>query len=107
MDAGRVVARPLVVADVEPIFLHVPREEIAYVKFVFESYEGVAVTRTIDRHAALLVVLVAPDFMREARAVVVALADEARCREVPRPPGCVDLLDDGPESPRGAPHEQP
>ena len=95
-------------ADVEPIFLHVPREEIAYVKFVFESYEGVAVTRTLDRHAALLVVLVAPDFVQVARDVVAALAVEMECREVPRPAGCVDLLDDVPtsvgESSRGASH---
>ena len=90
-------------ADVEPLFLHVPREEIAYVKFVFESYEGVAVTRTIDRHAALLVVLVAPDFLAQARTIVRALADEARCREVERPPGCDDLLGDEPEPARGTP----
>jgi hypothetical protein len=97
-----------VIADVEPIFLHVPREQIAYVKFVFESYEGVAVTRTLDRHAALLVVLVAPDFLAVAHGVVAALAEETQCREVPRPSGFVDLLDDGPESrnesPRGASH---
>lgn len=79
-------------ADVEPIFLAVPREEIAYVKFVFESYEGVAVTRTLDRRAALLAILVAPDFVPVARAVVDALASEIGCREVPRPPGCEDLL---------------
>jgi hypothetical protein len=102
MDGGRVVGTRRVIADVEPIFLCVPRDEIAYVKFVFESYEGVAVTRTLDRHAALLVVLVAPDFLPVARAVVAALAEEMQCREVPRPPGCVDLLDDDPESPRGA-----
>jgi hypothetical protein len=93
------VVRP----DVEPIFLHVPREEIAYVKFVFESYEGVAVTRTLDRHAALLVVLVAPDFLPQARTIVAALADEARCREVDRPPGCLDLLGDEPGEARGVP----
>jgi len=38
-------------ADVHPIFLRVPREEIGYVKFIFESYEDVAITRTLDRHA--------------------------------------------------------
>ncbi|HXJ36559.1 MAG TPA: DUF4911 domain-containing protein [Candidatus Eisenbacteria bacterium] len=83
-----------VVADVEPIFLSVPRREIAYVKFVLESYEGVAVTRTLDRHAALLVLLVAPDFLVQARAIVAALAREAGCREVARPPGLRDLLAD-------------
>jgi hypothetical protein len=91
-----------VIADVEPIFLQVPREEIAYVKFVFESYEGVAVTRTLDRRAALLVVLAAPDFLPAARAIVDALAAEIPCREVPRPPGCIDLLDDGPAFDGGA-----
>lgn len=96
------VAARIVATDVEPIFLRLPREDVAYVKFVFESYEGVAVTRTLDRHAALLVVLVAPDFLHQARAVVAALAAETDCREVPRPAGCDDLLDDGPESPRGA-----
>jgi hypothetical protein len=87
--------------DVEPIFLRVPREEIAYVKCVFESYDDVAVTRTLDRHAALLVVLVAPDFLPTARDIVDALAAEARCREVARPSGMVDLLADEPE--RGLP----
>jgi ABC-type transport system involved in cytochrome c biogenesis permease component len=98
----RVWYAPLAVAaDVEPIFLRVPREEIAYVKFVFESYEGVAVTRTLDRHAALLAVLVAPDFLPVARAVVAALASEANCREVAAPPGIVDLLADEPTPSRG------
>jgi hypothetical protein len=81
-------------ADVEPIVLAVPREEIAYVKFVFESYEGVAVTRTLDRRAARIVVLVAPDFLPAARAVVAALAREVGCRELPPPRPGADLLAD-------------
>jgi Domain of unknown function (DUF4911) len=80
-------------ADVVPIFLRVPRAEIAYIKFVFESYEGIAVVRTLDRHAALLAVLAAPDFETSARAIVRALASEAGCEEVPAPPGPpLDLL---------------
>lgn len=90
-------------ADVEPIFLRVPREEIGYVKFVFESYEDVAVTRTLDRRAATLALLVAPDFVAQARAIVAALAAELPVREIPRPPGFDDLLADQPESPKGAP----
>jgi uncharacterized protein DUF4911 len=90
-------------ADVEAIFLHVPREEIAYVKCVFESYEDVAVTRTLDRHAAHVALLVAPDFLTEARTIVATLAAELPCREIARPPGCVDLLGDELETPKGAP----
>jgi len=78
--------------DVVPIFLLVPRAEIGYVKFIFESYEGVAVLRTIDRHQGLLVVLAVPDFLAQARLVVASLAEEIGCREVDRPPDLDDLL---------------
>ena len=74
-------------ADVVPICLRLPRREIAYVKFVFESYEGVAVVRTLDRHAATLVVLAAPDFEAAARAVVDALVAEGVCEESGPPEG--------------------
>jgi hypothetical protein len=82
--------------DVEVLVIEVPRAEIAYVKFIFESYEGVAVTRTLDRRRALLVLLVAPDFLDTARSILAALADEVGCRVVPRPASLVDVLDDGP-----------
>jgi hypothetical protein len=75
------------VTDVVPIYLALPPREIAYVKFLFESYEGVAVVRTLDRHAARLVVLVAPDFEAEARAVVRALVEEGACVETAPPAG--------------------
>ena len=83
--------------DVVPMFLHVPRAEIAYVKFIFESYEGVAVVRTLDRHAATLVVLAAPDFVDEARRVIAALATEAGVTEIPAPPGDGDWLGTDPD----------
>ena len=72
--------------DVIPIYLDLPPREIAYVKFVFESYEGVAVVRTLDRHAATLVVLAVPDFEAQARAVIAGLVAEGACREVGPPP---------------------
>jgi hypothetical protein len=78
--------------DVVPIYLRVPRREIAYVKFVFESYEGVAVCRTLDRYEALLVALVVPDALPQARAIVAALAAEGACCEVAAPVGDVDPL---------------
>jgi hypothetical protein len=84
------------VADVVPIFLRLPPREIAFVKFVFESYEGVAVVRTLDRRAALLVVLAVPDFEAEARAVVASLVAEGPCEETAPPPGDGDWL--GPDA---------
>jgi hypothetical protein len=72
--------------DVVTICLRLPPREIAYVKFVFESYEGVAVVRTLDRRAATLIVLVAPDFEADARAVIASFVAEGICVVVPPPP---------------------
>lgn len=79
--------------DVVPILLRVPRPEVAYVKFVFESYEGVAVCRTLDRHEALIVVLAVPDFLAQARTIAAALAAEGACEDVTDQRPCpADLL---------------
>jgi len=71
--------------DVVPIYLSLPPREIAYVKFIFESYEGVAVVRTLDRRRATLVVLAAPDFEADARAVVRDMEAEGICTETGAP----------------------
>lgn len=85
-------------SDVVPIYLRLPPREIAYVKFVFESYEGIGVVRTLDRRAATLVVLVMPDFEADARAVVRALATESECVETGPPPDFDgDWLGDDPD----------
>jgi len=73
--------------DVVPIYLSLPPREIAYVKFVFESYEGVAVVRTLDRRAATLVVLAVPDFEAQARAVVADMVADGVCVERGPPAG--------------------
>jgi len=73
--------------DVVPIWLRVPRREVAYVKFIFESYEGVAVARTLDRRAAILVIMTVPDFAEQARTIVASLAEEGACAQIPEPPG--------------------
>jgi hypothetical protein len=85
--------------DVVPIVLRVRRRDIAYVKFVIESYEGVAVTRTLDPAAADVVVLVAPDFLADARRIVAALAAEGACHEIPAPAdAAVDWLGPDPDA---------
>lgn len=83
----------LLTNDVVPIWVALPRAEIGHLKFVFESYEGVAIVRTWDRRAALLVVLAAPDFVEDARRILAALEDEIGCRVVDPPaPGVIDVL---------------
>ena len=68
--------------DVVEIRLQIPPEEIAFVKFIFESYEGIAVLRTLDRHRAVIVVIVAADFIAEARAILDSLRAEVPWVEV-------------------------
>lgn len=70
-------------ADVVPIVLRLPRGEIAYVKFLVESYEGIGVVRTLDRYEARLVIMAVPDFLPEVRTIVDGL-----CADVP---GCEEL----------------
>ena len=84
--------------DVVAIYLRLPPSEIAYVKFVFESYEGVGLVRTLDRRTATLVVLAVPDFEAEARAIVRSLVEEGACEETD-PPGDWDGDVLGPSEP--------
>jgi hypothetical protein len=89
--------------DLIPIFLRVRREDIAYIKFVIESYEGIGIVRTLDRHAAIIVVLSTGDFAATVRAVVASIGARLPCAEIDRPAEAQEdwLLraeDDGPDA---------
>jgi hypothetical protein len=71
--------------DVVEIHLRLPPDAIAYVKFVFESYEGIAVLRTVDRRTAVIVLLVAPDFVHEAWRILESLHAEVPWQRVSAP----------------------
>jgi hypothetical protein len=74
-------------AALVPIFIEVAPAEIAILKFLFESYEGVAVVRTLDRHEAVIVALVSADFLSVARGMLASLAGKVAFREIPPPAG--------------------
>ena len=74
------------VGGLEPIFLRVAPVDIALVKFVFESYEGVGIVRTLDRHAALIVALISRDFLADAWGIVADLQTRIDCAVVEAPP---------------------
>ncbi len=73
-------------ATIHPIYVRVTPADIALVKFLFESYEGVGIVRTVDRQAAIIVVLVAADFRAVARDLLAALHAQIAITEV-APPG--------------------
>jgi len=67
------------------IYLEILPADIAYVKFIFESYEGVGIIRTVDRKKAIIVLLAVDDFIGTARSILTSLRDEVMLLEIPRP----------------------
>ncbi len=73
-----------------PIYLRMTPADIAFVKFLFESYEGVGIVRTVDRRAAIIVILVVPDFVAVARGILASLRGTISYTEIDPPAGDVD-----------------
>lgn len=77
--------------ELQLIYLEVPPEHIAYVKFIFESYEEIGIIRTMDRRKAIIVLLAMPDFADIARDILQSIKKDVPLREIPRP---ADTQDD-------------
>ncbi len=77
--------------DLQEIYLEIAPEHIAYIKFIFESYEEVGIIRTVDRKKSIIVLLAMPDFVDAARAIIDSLKQDIPLAEIPRP---ADLTDD-------------
>jgi hypothetical protein len=60
-------------------------EHIAYVKFIFESYEEVGIIRTVDRKKSIIVLLAMNDFLDAAFGIIESLKRDIPLREIPRP----------------------
>lgn len=71
--------------ELHEIYLAIHPKDIAYVKFIFESYEGVGVVRTVDRKKSIIVLLVVDDFLNVARSILTSLEGEVSLSEIARP----------------------
>jgi len=69
----------------QQIYMETIPEHIAYVKFIFESYEEVGIIRTVDRKKAIIVLLAMNDFLDTARGILESLKGEIPVREIPPP----------------------
>jgi hypothetical protein len=67
------------------IYLEVSAAHIAYVKFIFESYEEVGIIRTVDNQKAVIVLLAMTDFLDTARKILDSIGNDIALREIPRP----------------------
>ncbi len=62
--------------DTQSKYFRLRREDIAYFKFIIESYEGMAVVRTKDPHEAIVELMVAPGWEKDLEAVLEGLREE-------------------------------
>ena len=77
--------------ELQAVYLETPPEQIAYIKFIFESYEHVGIIRTVDRKRAIIVLLAMMDFIGTARRILDSLKQDIPLKEIPRPN---DMTDD-------------
>lgn len=55
------------------LYFRIDRREIAFLKFIFEAYDGIATITTIDPAAGLILLRIAPGCTDEAKVVLNAL----------------------------------
>ena len=66
-------------------YYHLPRREIGFLRFILESYDGLAFARTLDSKSALVEIAYSPSRQHDAEQLLKALEGEAGMREVPAP----------------------
>jgi len=62
--------------DTQSRYFRLHRKDIAYFKFIIESYEGMAVVRTKDPHEAIVELMVAPGWEKDVEEVLEGLGKE-------------------------------
>ena len=72
-------------------YFQMPRSEIGYLRFILESYDGLAFARTLDRQSALVEIAYPPSRATDAESLLKALAPEIGLQEVSAPQQIVPL----------------
>ena len=69
--------------DTRTNYLRIRRKDIAYFKFIIESYEGMAVVRTKDPYEAVVELLVAPGWEKDVDEILEGLRKEIPIESLP------------------------
>ena len=64
--------------DTQSRYFRLHRKDIAYFKFIIESYEGMAVVRTKDPREAVVELMVAPGWEKDVDEVLEGLGRKSR-----------------------------
>jgi hypothetical protein len=62
--------------DTQSRYFRLRRQDIAYFKFIIESYEGLAVVRTKDPKEAIVELMVAPGWEKDVEEILKGLSKE-------------------------------
>lgn len=66
-------------------YFQIPRAEIGHLRFILESYDGLAFARTLDNQLALVEIAYPPSRSHDVEPLLEALAVEIGLQEVPSP----------------------
>ena len=66
-------------------YFQLPREEIGQLRFLLESYDGLAFARTLDRAEGLVEIAYSPSREADVTGLLKALAGEIGLKEAPTP----------------------
>jgi hypothetical protein len=63
-------------------YFKLKRRDIALVQFIIEGYEGMATVTTIDTHAAIIQILIIPDFLSDMSDIIDYLKKKYKMEEI-------------------------
>ncbi len=66
-------------------YYRIPQREIGYLRFILESYDGLAFARTLDPRMALVEIAYPDSRERDAHELLIALAEEIPLTETEPP----------------------
>jgi len=66
-------------------YFQLPRAEIGHLRFILESYDGLAFARTLDSRTGLVEIACSASRTEDVDALLMALGEEVGLREVPVP----------------------
>ena len=71
-------------------YYQLPPQEIAWLRFILESYDGLAFVRSLDGRRALVEVAYPPSRKDDAETLLHSLCEESSMQEIPPPPEAGD-----------------
>ena len=72
-------------------YFRVDRKNIAFLKFILEAYDGMAVMRTLGPHEGVVELMIAPDFERDVNEILDNLRGEFEAQPIDPPADIKEL----------------